>query len=144
MRISDWSSDVCSSDLFNSAIFPGIQGGPLEHVIAAKAVAFGEALHPAFADYANRVVENAQVLAASLERQGYTIVSGGTDTHVVLVDLRTRGLTAKRAQPPLDDAGITCNKNGLPFHPEQAFVTSVLRSGPAALTNRGYGPFAFR
>src|SRR3546814_13705884 len=82
MRISDWSSDVCSSDLFNSAIFPGIQGGPLEHVIAAKAVAFGEALHPAFADYANRVVENAQVLAASLERQGYTIVSGGTDTHV--------------------------------------------------------------
>src|SRR3546814_1375620 len=113
--------------LFRS-IFPGIQGGPLEHVIAAKAVAFGEALHPAFADYANRVVENAQVLAASLERQGYTIVSGGTDTHVVLVDLRTRGLTGKRAERLLDDAGITCNQNGIPFVPEKAFMTSDRKS----------------
>src|SRR3546814_5989376 len=143
MRISDWSSDVCSSDLFNSAIFPGIQGGPLEHVIAAKAVAFGEALHPAFADYANRVVENAQVLAASLERQGYTIVSGGTDTHVVLVDLRTRGLTGKRAERLLDDAGITCHKNGIPFDPAKAFVTSGIRLGSAALTTRGFDAAAF-
>src|SRR3546814_502651 len=137
------TNDEVLAKKFNSAIFPGIQGGSLEHVIAAKAVAFGEALHPAFADYANRVVENAQVLAASLERQGYTIVSGGTDTHVVLVDLRTRGLTGKRAERLLDDAGITCNKNGIPFEPEKAFVTSGIRLGSAALTTRGFDAAAF-
>jgi len=128
---------------FNSAIFPGIQGGPLEHVIAAKAVAFGEALRPAFADYARRVVENAKVLAASLEHAGYTIVSGGTDTHVVLVDLRAQGLTGKRAERLLDEAGITCNKNGIPFDPEKPFVTSGIRLGSAALTTRGFDAAAF-
>ncbi|WP_129793937.1 serine hydroxymethyltransferase [Sphingosinicella sp. CPCC 101087] len=128
---------------FNSAIFPGIQGGPLEHVIAAKAVAFGEALRPSFAGYARRVVENAKVLAASLERAGYTIVSGGTDTHVVLVDLRAQGLTGKGAERLLDDAGITCNKNGIPFDPEKPSVTSGIRLGSAALTTRGFDAAAF-
>jgi glycine hydroxymethyltransferase len=128
---------------FNSAIFPGIQGGPLEHVIAAKAVAFGEALRPDFADYARRVIDNAEALAAALEAAGYTIVSGGTDTHVVLVDLRSKGLTGKRAEQLLDEAGITCNKNGIPFDPEKPFVTSGIRLGSAALTTRGFDAAAF-
>jgi len=128
---------------FNSAIFPGIQGGPLEHVIAAKAVAFGEALRPDFADYARRVIDNAKALAAALEAVGYTIVSGGTDTHVVLVDLRSKGLTGKRAEQLLDEAGITCNKNGIPFDPEKPFVTSGIRLGSAALTTRGFDAAAF-
>jgi glycine hydroxymethyltransferase len=128
---------------FNSAIFPGIQGGPLEHVIAAKAVAFREALDPAFADYARRVIDNARTLAGVLERAGYQIVSGGTDTHVVLVDLRAKGLTGKRAERLLDDAGITCNKNGIPFDPEKPFVTSGIRLGSAALTTRGFDTEAF-
>ena len=128
----------------NSAIFPGIQGGPLEHVIAAKAVAFGEALRPEFGDYACRVIENAQTLAKVLQDNGCTIVSGGTDTHVVLVDLRPKGLTGKRAELVLDEAGITCNKNGIPFDPEKPFVTSGIRLGSAALTTRGFGAAAFR
>ncbi|WP_068093525.1 serine hydroxymethyltransferase [Novosphingobium rosa] len=128
---------------FNSAIFPGIQGGPLEHVIAAKAVAFGEALRPDFADYARRVIENAKTLAAVLERNGYKIVSGGTDTHVVLVDLRPKGLTGKLAEHVLDEAGITCNKNGIPFDPEKPFVTSGIRLGSGALTTRGFDAAAF-
>ncbi|MGN6818054.1 MAG: serine hydroxymethyltransferase [Sphingomonas sp.] len=127
----------------NSAIFPGIQGGPLEHVIAAKAVAFAEALRPDFADYARRVVDNAATLATVLDRAGYTIVAGGTDTHVVLVDLRAKGLTGKVAERLLDDAGITCNKNGIPFDPEKPFVTSGIRLGSAALTTRGFDGEAF-
>src|SRR5687767_13427196 len=137
------TNDEALAKKFNSAIFPGLQGGPLEHVIAAKAVAFGEALRPGFADYARRVVENAKALAAALERGGSKIVSGGTDTHVVLVDLRPKGLTGKRAEQLLGDAGITCNKNGIPFDPEKPFVTSGIRLGSAALTTRGFGTAEF-
>ncbi|MBB6427889.1 serine hydroxymethyltransferase [Sphingopyxis sp. JAI128] len=137
------TNDEALAKKFNSAIFPGLQGGPLEHVIAAKAVAFGEALRPGFADYARNVVENAKVLAAALERGGSNIVSGGTDTHVVLVDLRAKGLTGKRAEQLLGDAGITCNKNGIPFDPEKPFVTSGIRLGSAALTTRGFGTAEF-
>jgi glycine hydroxymethyltransferase len=137
------TNDEALAKKCNSAIFPGLQGGPLEHVIAAKAVAFGEALRPGFADYARRVVANAKVLAAALERGGSKIVSGGTDTHVVLVDLRPKGLTGKRAEQLLGDAGITCNKNGIPFDPEKPFVTSGIRLGSAALTTRGFGTAEF-
>jgi len=137
------TNDEVLAKKINSAIFPGLQGGPLEHVIAAKAVAFGEALQPEFADYARRVVSNARALAASLERGGSTIVSGGTDTHVVLVDLRPKGLTGKCAEQLLGDAGITCNKNGIPFDPEKPFVTSGIRLGSAALTTRGFGVAEF-
>lgn len=136
------NDDVLAKKI-NSAIFPGLQGGPLEHVIAAKAVAFGEALRPEFADYARRVVENAKALSAALKRGGSAIVSGGTDTHVVLVDLRAKGLTGKRAEQLLGDAGITCNKNAIPFDPEKPFVTSGIRLGSAALTTRGFGAAEF-
>ena len=137
------TNDEMLAKKINSAIFPGLQGGPLEHVIAAKAVAFGEALQPEFADYARRVITNARVLAAALERGGSTIVSGGTDTHVILVDLRAKGLTGRRAEQLLGDAGITCNKNGIPFDPEKPFVTSGIRLGSAALTTRGFGVAEF-
>jgi glycine hydroxymethyltransferase len=137
------TNDEALAKKINSAIFPGLQGGPLEHVIAAKAVAFGEALRPEFAHYARRVVENAKTLAAALERGGSAIVSGGTDTHVVLVDLRAKGLTGKRAEQLLGDAGITCNKNAIPFDPEKPFVTSGIRLGSAALTTRGFGTAEF-
>ncbi|WP_242116416.1 serine hydroxymethyltransferase [Sphingomonas lacusdianchii] len=134
------TNDEALAKKFNAAIFPGIQGGPLEHVIAAKAVAFGEALRPEFQDYARRVVENAQ----ALEANGHMIVSGGTDTHVVLVDLRPKKLTGKRAEHILDAAGITCNKNGIPFDPEKPFVTSGIRLGSGALTSRGFDVPAFQ
>ncbi|MBN9529156.1 MAG: serine hydroxymethyltransferase [Alphaproteobacteria bacterium] len=127
----------------NSAVFPGIQGGPLEHVIAAKAVAFGEALKPEFTAYAETVVENARTLAAGLVRRGCAIVSGGTDTHLMLVDLRPKGLTGKAAEHALDRASITCNKNGIPFDPEKPAVTSGIRLGTPALTTRGFGPAEF-
>ncbi len=123
----------------NSAIFPGIQGGPLMHVIAAKAVAFGEALQPDFKIYAQNVVDNARALAAKLVEQGCDIVSGGTDTHLILVDLRPKGLTGKAAEASLETAGITCNKNGIPFDPEKPFVTSGVRLGTPAGTTRGFG-----
>ena len=121
----------------DKSIFPGIQGGPLMHVIAAKAVAFGEALQPEFKEYAKQVVVNAQTLAETLQQEGFTIVSGGTDTHVLLVDLRTVGLTGKVAEHVLDEVGITCNKNTIPFDPESPFVTSGIRLGTPALTTRG-------
>ena len=121
----------------DKSIFPGIQGGPLMHVIAAKAVAFGEALQPEFKEYAKQVIVNAQTLAEALQQEGFTIVSGGTDTHVVLVDLRTVGLTGKVAEHVLDEVGITCNKNTIPFDPESPFVTSGIRLGTPALTTRG-------
>lgn len=121
----------------DKAIFPGIQGGPLMHVIAAKAVAFGEALKPEFKEYAKQVVTNAKVLAAALQKEGFKIVSGGTDTHVMLVDVRSCGLTGKVAEFLLDEVGITCNKNTIPFDHESPFVTSGIRLGTPALTTRG-------
>lgn len=121
----------------DKAIFPGIQGGSLMHVIAAKAVAFGEALKPEFKEYAQQVVTNAKVLAAALQKEGFKIVSGGTDTHVMLVDVRSCGLTGKVAEFLLDEVGITCNKNTIPFDPESPFVTSGIRLGTPALTTRG-------
>ena len=121
----------------DKSIFPGIQGGPLMHVIAAKAVAFGEALQPEFKEYAKQIIVNAQTLADALQEEGFTIVSGGTDTHVLLVDLRTVGLTGKVTEHVLDEVGITCNKNTIPFDPESPFVTSGIRLGTPALTTRG-------
>ena len=119
-------------------VFPGIQGGPLEHVIAAKAVALGEALTPAFREYAKQVVKNAQTLAAALVERGYAIVSGGTDTHLMLVDLRAKNVTGKQAQELLDRAAITVNKNTIPGDPQKAFVTSGIRIGTPAVTTRGF------
>ncbi|MDB5550672.1 MAG: aminotransferase class and family protein [Rhizobium sp.] len=123
---------------FNSAVFPGLQGGPLMHVIAAKAVAFGEALKPEFKDYAAQVVKNAKALAASLKNNGLDVVSGGTDNHLMLVDLRKKNATGKRAETALGRAYITCNKNGIPFDPEKPFVTSGVRLGTPAGTTRGF------
>jgi glycine hydroxymethyltransferase len=128
----------------NSAVFPGLQGGPLMHVIAAKAVAFGEALQPSFRAYAASVVENAQVLAETLKARGCDIVSGGTDTHLMLVDLRPKRLTGKVAEAALGRAHITCNKNGIPFDPEKPTVTSGIRLGSPAGTTRGFGVAEFR
>jgi glycine hydroxymethyltransferase len=128
----------------NAAVFPGLQGGPLMHVIAAKAVALGEALRPAFAAYAAAVVENAQILAGTLAQLGLAIVSGGTDTHLMLVDLRPLGLTGRDAELCLEHAGITCNKNGIPFDPEKPTVTSGIRLGSPAATTRGFGADEFR
>jgi glycine hydroxymethyltransferase len=128
----------------NAAVFPGLQGGPLMHVIAAKAVALGEALQPSFVHYAGAVIENAQVLAATLAQAGLAIVSGGTDTHLLLVDLRPLGLTGRAAEVSLERAGITCNKNGIPFDPEKPTVTSGIRLGSPAATTRGFGAEEFR
>ena len=128
----------------NSAVFPGLQGGPLMHVIAAKAVALGEALRPEFSAYAAAVVENARILAATLAEAGLAIVSGGTDTHLLLVDLRPLDLTGRDAEQSLERAGITCNKNGIPFDPEKPTVTSGIRLGSPAATTRGFGPAEFR
>src|SRR4051812_25155499 len=128
----------------NSAVFPGLQGGPLMHVIAAKAVAFGEALDPAFKTYAAQVVENAKVLAEKMIDGGCDIVSGGTDTHLMLVDLRKKKLTGKAAEAALGRAFITCNKNGIPFDPEKPMVTSGIRLGTPAGTTRGFGQKEFK
>jgi glycine hydroxymethyltransferase len=128
----------------NSAVFPGMQGGPLMHVIAAKAVAFGEALRPSFRLYAKNVVENAKALAETLKSCGLDIISGGTDTHLMLVDLRRKRLTGKAAEAALGRAHITCNKNGIPFDPEKPTVTSGVRLGTPAGTTRGFGIAEFR
>jgi glycine hydroxymethyltransferase len=128
----------------NSAVFPGLQGGPLMHVIAAKAVALGEALHASFRDYARSVVDNAKILAETLKARGCDIVSGGTDTHLMLVDLRPKRLTGKVAEAALSRAHITCNKNGIPFDPEKPTVTSGIRLGSPACTTRGFGVAEFR
>src|SRR5881394_435432 len=128
----------------DSAVFPGLQGGPLMHVIAAKAVALGEALRPEFATYARAVVANAQTLAATLTEAGLAIVSGGTDTHLLLVDLRPLGLTGRDAEQALERAGMTCNKNGIPFDPQKPTVTSGIRLGSPAATTRGFGAAEFR
>lgn len=128
----------------NSAVFPGLQGGPLMHVIAAKAVALGEALKPEFKEYARNVVDNAKVLAETLQNRGLDIVSGGTDTHLMLVDLRPKHLTGKVAEKSLERAFMTCNKNGIPFDPEKPMVTSGIRLGTPAGTTRGFGRDEFR
>jgi glycine hydroxymethyltransferase len=128
----------------NAAVFPALQGGPLMHVIAAKAVALGEALQPDFKLYAKSVVENASVLANTLSEAGLAIVSGGTDSHLMLVDLRPLGLTGRDAEASLERAGITCNKNGIPFDPEKPTITSGIRLGSPAATTRGFGPNEFR
>jgi glycine hydroxymethyltransferase len=128
----------------NSAVFPGLQGGPLMHVIAAKAVAFGEALRPSFKVYAKSVVENAKALSETLKSSGFDIVSGGTDTHLMLVDLRPKRLTGKVSETALGRAHITCNKNGIPYDPEKPTVTSGIRLGTPAGTTRGFGIAEFR
>ena len=130
------TNDEAIAKKINSAIFPGIQGGPLMHVIAAKAVAFGEALKPEFKDYAAQVVKNAKALAETLVEGGLDVVSGGTDNHLMLVDLRKKNATGKRAEAALGRAYITCNKNGIPFDPEKPFVTSGVRLGTPAGTTR--------
>jgi glycine hydroxymethyltransferase len=128
----------------DAAVFPGLQGGPLMHVIAAKAVALGENLQPAFRDYARSVVENARILAETLADAGLRLVAGGTDTHLLLVDLRPLGLTGRDAEASLERAGITCNKNGIPFDPQPPTVTSGIRLGTPAATTRGFGAAEFR
>jgi glycine hydroxymethyltransferase len=138
------TNDEAIAKKVNSALFPGLQGGPLMHVIAAKAVAFHEALQPSFPAYAARVAENAKVLSARLIERGVDIVSGGTDTHLMLVDLRPKGLTGRDAEAALERAGITCNKNGVPFDPEKPTITSGVRLGTPAATTRGFGADEFR
>jgi len=128
---------------FDKAVFPGSQGGPLEHVIAAKAVAFGEALQPGFRAYAQQVMANAQALAARIQERGIAVVSGGSDNHLVLLDLRSIGMTGKVADLLVSDVQITANKNTVPFDPESPFVTSGLRLGTAAMTTRGFDEAAF-
>lgn len=137
------SRDAELGKKFNSAIFPGMQGGPLMHVIAGKAAAFGEALRPEFRDYARAVIANCKAMAAALERAGYALVSGGTDSHLALVDLRPKKLTGDIAEKALERAGITCNKNGVPNDPEKPTVTSGLRIGSPAGTTRGFGEAEF-
>ena len=137
------TNDEALAKKFNSAVFPALQGGPLMHVIAAKAVAFGEALRPEFKSYSAQVIENAQALAASLIDGGLACITGGTDTHVILVDLRPKGVTGKAAEAALGRAHITCNKNGIPNDPEKAMVTSGIRLGSPAGTTRGFGASEF-
>ena len=138
------SNDPKLGKKIDAAVFPGLQGGPLMHVIAAKAVAFGEALRPEFKAYAEQVVENARVLADTLASRGLAIVSGGTDSHLMLVDLRPKGVTGKAAEAALERAGMTCNKNGIPFDPAPPAVTSGVRLGTPAATTRGFGTEEFR
>ncbi|MBH9537397.1 serine hydroxymethyltransferase [Novosphingopyxis sp. YJ-S2-01] len=138
------SNDEALGKKFNSAVFPGLQGGPLMHVIAAKAVAFGEALQPEFRSYSAAVIENAQALAQRLKDRGADIVSGGTDTHLALIDLRPLGVTGKDADEALERASITCNKNGIPFDPLPPTKTSGIRVGSPAGTTRGFGKAEFQ
>ncbi|MBK5910687.1 serine hydroxymethyltransferase [Rhodothalassium salexigens] len=138
------TDDAKLAKKINSAVFPGNQGGPLMHAIAGKAVAFGEALQPEFKTYAKAVVENARALAGRLKENGFDVVTGGTDNHIVLVDLRPKGITGKAADEALERAHITCNKNGVPFDPEKPFITSGIRLGTPAGTTRGFGIAEFR
>lgn len=137
------SNDVELGKKINSSVFPGLQGGPLMHVIAAKAVAFGEALRPEFKQYAQSILDNANALAEAISAGGLSLVSGGTDTHVLLVDLTAKQLTGKAAEASMGRAGITCNKNGIPFDPQSPFVTSGVRLGTPAATSRGFGTAEF-
>ena len=138
------SNDEALGKKINSAVFPGLQGGPLMHVIAAKAVAFGEALRPEFRDYAQAVVDNAKALAEVVQERGFDVVAGGTDTHLMLVDLRPKSVKGNAAEKALDRAAITCNKNAVPFDPEKPAVTSGIRLGSPAATTRGFGVAEFR
>jgi glycine hydroxymethyltransferase len=138
------TNDEAIAKKINSAIFPGLQGGPLMHVVAAKAVAFGEALQPGFKAYAKSVVENARALGEVIRSAGFDLVSGGTDTHLLLVDLRPKSVTGKDAEAALGRAHITCNKNGVPFDPEKPTITSGIRLGTPAGTTRGFGVAEFR
>ena len=138
------TDDEALAKRINSAVFPGLQGGPLMHVIAAKAVAFGEALRPEFRAYARQVVANAKALAAALKAQGLDLVTGGTDNHLLLVDLRPKRLTGKAAEGALNRAHLTCNKNAIPFDPEKPTITSGVRLGTPAATTRGFGEAEFR
>jgi glycine hydroxymethyltransferase len=144
VRQTPTGKDITLESAINSAIFPGIQGGPLMHVIAAKAIAYGEALSPEFRVYGRAVVDNAKVLAETLISRGVDIVSGGTDSHIVLVDLRPKNVTGKEAEEALERAGLTCNKNAIPFDPAPPFVTSGVRLGTPAGTTRGFGEQEFR
>ncbi len=138
------TNDAALAKKMNSAVFPGLQGGPLMHVIAAKAVAFGEALDPAFKAYCQTVVDSAKALAEVMQARGCAIVSGGTENHLMLVDLRPKGVKGNAAEDALERAGITCNKNGVPDDPEKPTVTSGIRLGTAAGCSRGFGPEEFR
>lgn len=138
------TNDADIAKKINSAIFPGLQGGPLMHVIAAKAIAFGEALEPEFKTYAKNVVRNCQVMADTLVKSGYAVVSGGTDTHLALIDLRPKGVKGKYAEHALERANITCNKNGIPFDKEKFTITSGIRVGSPAGTSRGFGEDEFK
>jgi glycine hydroxymethyltransferase len=138
------TNDEAIAKKINSAVFPGLQGGPLMHVIAAKAVALGEALRPDFRVYARNIVENARALAEQLKSLGFDIVSGGTDNHLMLVDLRPKRVRGNVSEKALVRAGLTCNKNGIPFDPEKPFVTSGIRLGTPACTTRGFGVAEFR
>jgi glycine hydroxymethyltransferase len=137
-------NDEAIAKKINSAVFPGLQGGPLMHIIAAKAVALAEALRPDFRLYARNVVENARALAGQLKSLGFDIVSGGTDNHLMLVDLRPKRVKGNVSEKALVRAGLTCNKNGIPFDPEKPFVTSGIRLGTPAATTRGFGVAEFR
>jgi glycine hydroxymethyltransferase len=137
-RVKNWS------EVLDSAVFPGTQGGPLMHVIAAKAVAFGEALEPDFKVYQKQVISNAKVMASEFMERGYKLVSDGTDNHLILADLRSKGLTGKTAEEALDQAGITVNKNMVPFDTESPFVTSGIRIGSPAMTTRGFKEQEFK
>src|SRR4029079_10852839 len=138
------SNDEDIGKKINSAVFPGLQGGPLMHIIAAKAVAFKEALSPAYKLYIQSVIDNAKALGETLVKGGVSLVSGGTDTHLMLVDLRPKKLTGKAAEIALGRANITCNKNGVPFDPEKPMITSGIRLGSPAGTTRGFGVAEFR
>ena len=138
------ANDEAIAKKLNSAVFPGLQGGPLMHVIAAKAVALGEALRPDFKVYAKNIVENARALAETLKSAGFEIVSGGTDNHLMLVDLRPKSLKGNVSERALGRAGLTCNKNGIPYDPQKPFVTSGIRLGTPASTTRGFGVAEFR
>jgi glycine hydroxymethyltransferase len=138
------TNDADLAKKFRSALFPGLQGGPLMHVVAAKAVAFGEALQPDFKLYAKQVIENAKAMCDVLVDAGYAVVSGGTDTHLALIDLRPKGVKGNMAEESLERAGITCNKNGVPFDPEKPAITSGIRIGTPAGTTRGFGIAEFR
>lgn len=138
------TNDEALAKKFNSAVFPGLQGGPLMHVIAGKAVAFGEALKPEFKLYSKQVVENARALADTIISGGFDITTGGTDNHLMLVDLRAKSVTGKAAEAALSRAGITCNKNGVPFDPQKPTITSGIRLGTPAATSRGFGVAEFK
>jgi glycine hydroxymethyltransferase len=144
VRKTPTGADVTLATAINSAIFPGIQGGPLMHVIAAKAISFGEALEPSFKLYGKAVIDNARALAEVLVKRGLAITSGGTDNHLIVVDLRPKKLTGKAAEESLERAGLTCNKNAIPFDPEKPFITSGIRLGTPAGTTRGFGVTEFR